>query len=167
MPLIKMRVFKYLPAKLYGFLNNPADYPDLVVYFHLGEFKPGDFPFHALPCMGCTGCAWSTTPPSPVLGEWVDVELPFDPLSPPNTGNRAPKALSVTRTSPTLCLRGLVESFDAMRGYGFIRGEDGTSYHLHRSEVLRGLLPVVGEEVRFFSGTRDGRPRACYVKICR
>jgi len=78
----------------------------------------------------------------------------------------SPRALKVVRVNPPQSLLGVVERFDAFRGYGFIKGEDDLVYHLHRSEIVDGHIPVAEQEVRFFSGTRQNRPRACYVKIC-
>ena len=46
-------------------------------------------------------------------------------------------------------------------------GSDHISYHLHESEVVDGRLPVTGRQVVFYPGLREGRPRACHVKVCR
>jgi len=56
--------------------------------------------------------------------------------------------------------------FDAQRGFGFVVGEDGVSYHLHTSEILDHKIPLKGQTVMFFPGVRQGRPRACHVKVC-
>ena len=62
---------------------------------------------------------------------------------------------------------GVVESFDTQRRYGFIMGSDNTSYHLHESEVIDSRLPMAGRYVVFYPGIREGRPRACHVRVCR
>lgn len=159
-----MRVSKYLPERLFGFVINDAG---LEVYFQRGKFDPGTHQT-ATPtpvCSACRGCSWATLAPGPLPGERVRVELSFDPADPP-VGERAPRASRVLRLNPPTLVQGVVESFDVHRGYGFVRGEDGLSYHLHRSEVLDGYLPVKDNLVRFFAGSRQARPRACYVKTC-
>lgn len=152
----RMRVQKYLPNRLFGF----AGVGDAQVFFHLGIFQPGRE--HPPRCSKCEGCSWAVTPPPPVLGEEVDVT--FEPT--PGT-TRAPSATRVVRVTPPVVTEGRVEVFDAQRGYGFIAGKDGQSHYLHASEVLEGKTPVIGTTVRFFVGTRQGKPRACHVRICR
>ena len=61
--------------------------------------------------------------------------------------------------------QGVIEKLVADRGFGFINGDDGVYYHLHRSEVLNGRYPLPGSNVRFYVGYRECRPRACYVEI--
>ena len=80
---------------------------------------------------------------------------------------RAPRASRVTRCDVPVLLLGVVESFDAVRRYGFVQGTDQVSYHLHQSEIFRGRLPLAGNQTTFFAGVREGRPRACHVKVCR
>ena len=105
-----MRVCKYLPEKLYGFV---ADEQGNEVFFHLGAFQPGD---NAM-----------VSPPPPVLGERVEVEIDEESRA----GKRAPRAKRVVRVASPIQIEGIVESFDPSRGYGFIAGEDGQVYHLH------------------------------------
>lgn len=170
MSVILMRIHKYIPERLYGFT---VDSEGLQVFFHLGAFQPG------LPakspliggheskhpsCQSCTreSCLWAESPPPPVLGEPVQVEVEIDPV---DTG-KAPRATKVLRIQTPLALRGLVETFDATRGYGFIKGDDGTSYHLHQSELLDGRIPRTGQSVMFYAGIRLDKPRACHIKVC-
>jgi len=141
---IVMRVHKYIPNKLYGFA---VDDEDQQVFFHLGSFKPGDFKIDP--------------PPPPILGELVEVELEDDEPTP----GKAPKAKSVSRTECPFLIGGIVETFDSHRGYGFILGDDGKSYHLHKSEVLGGRMPLIQHKVRFYAGMRQGKPRACHVEL--
>lgn len=154
-----MRVHKYIPDRLYGFV---IDGQGREAFFHLGSFDPGvlvDPPT----CASCTdaSCAWVDAPPPPILGEVVEVEVDLS-----GTGDRAPRASRVHRLEAPKLIQGRVETFDSFRGYGFIIGADGVSYHLHKSEVLNGRLPTAEQKVSFFAGTRQGRPRACHVKVC-
>jgi cold shock CspA family protein len=137
-----MRVLKYLPKKLFGFV---VDEDGQQVFFHIRAFKWGDF---------------ATTPP-PIIGEEVDVE--FDESSTSN--GKAPKAHTVWRLTEPRASFGVVEDFNEQRGYGFIKTEDGRSHYLHRSEMKDGRLPMPGMEVSFFEGFRQGRTRACYVSL--
>ena len=136
-----LSVAKYFPERLYGFLRD-ADGSD--VYFHVGDFDPK-----------------SWVDPPPIVGERVDVVLDFDQ---PTVG-QAKKALKVTRMDAPREVEGVVVSFGAERGWGFITGDDGTDYYLHRSEVLQGLLPAEKQRVTFYAGYKNDRPRACYVRI--
>lgn len=137
-----MRVDKYLPQKLYGFL---ADDEGSQVFFHLGSFQS---PFREEPF------------PPPVLGELVTVEV-----MPPLQDGKAPRAKAVSRTVPAKLVEGTVDTFDHRTGYGFINGNDGTAYYLHVSEVQYGRLPMRGQRVRFYAGFKAGRPRACHVEV--
>jgi len=144
---LNMEVHKYIPSRLYGFVKGEDGRE---VFFHLGVFKPGAFP--------------TDPPPPPILGEPVLVEVGTQD-SPDNRPGKAPRALSVVRVQEPVQFVGIVETFDTHRGYGFIVGEDGISYHLHNSEVLDGRTPLAGDRVRFYAGTRQGRPRACHVNV--
>ena len=171
MSVLLMRIHKYIPERLYGFTVDSAG---LQVFFHLGAFHPGSLPLLSLPggrevkqhptCQSCTrgSCLWAESPPPPILGEPVKVEVEIDPE---NT-SKAPRATKVLRIQTPMTLRGLVETFDATRGYGFIKGDDGTSYHLHKSELLDGRIPRTGQLVMFYAGIRLDKPRACHIKVC-
>ncbi len=159
---IQMRVHKYIPDRLYGFAVEDSTGQE--VFFHLGDFDPGS-PLSTVPrCGACppVGCSWASTAPPPILGESVDVIVDLGSVQ----GDRAPRADRVTRLRTPIALSGEVETFDSFRGYGFIVGTDGISYHLHKSEVLDGRLPLPKQTVVFFAGVRQGRPRACHVKVC-
>lgn len=155
-------VHKYIPEKLYGFALDPQTSQQ--VFFHLGVFKPGVLARPGRPPLCHQGlCTWPSVAPPPILGEPVRVILGPDA---DDSKERAPKAALVERlTSPTP-LSGIVETFDATRGFGFIQGTDGTTYHLHKSEVLDGRMPLPALPVVFFAGIRQDRPRACHVRVC-
>lgn len=155
---MKMCIHKYIPNSLYGFA---IDEDGQQVFFHLGAFNS---PLsHEIParCRSCGKCTWGESSPPPILGETVLV----DGLSetPPNL---APRAKSVFRDQKPVVVEGVVDVFDANRGFGFVRGHDNIIYHLHRSEMVDGRLPVPGHKVMFYAGVRQGKPRACHVKVC-
>ena len=156
----RMRVVKYIPDQLYGFVEDERG----EAFFHLGVFHPGDAKAAHKRCRACPhrGCTWDQLPPPPILGEMTDTQVGDSPVDP----KQAPRAIKVLRVCSPVAVEGIVETFDGQRGYGFLRGEDGESYHLHRSELLEGRLPLQGQRALFFAGTRQGRPRACHVRIC-
>lgn len=162
MSVVRMRVLKYIPNKCYGFLL--ADGGEQV-FFPLAVFDHGPFPRTGLHCKGCPAgtCVWTQTAPPPVLGEEVEVEMPAE-IDPDPA--KAPRALRVRRLTFPMNLLGIVECFDTIRGYGYVRGEDGVVYHLHRSEVLADATPRPTQQVMFYAGVRQSRPRACHVKVC-
>jgi len=155
-PKFRMRVIKYIPTKLYGFSRDDSGFE---VFFHLAVFQPGPEiePFPTSSCPDLT-----VDPPPPILGEPVDVESVVG-----EPGGKAPRADRVTRIITPRMIIGIVESFDTQRRYGFVMGSDNTSYHLHESEILDGRLPIAGRQVVFYPGIREGRPRACHVRVCR
>ncbi len=161
MPNFRMRVIKYIPDKLYGFCGDDEGFE---VFFHLATFQPGTSVdvAHCPNCHGQPRCGLPEDPPPPILGEWVQVESAAG-----TPGGRAPRADLVVREVTPRMIVGVVESFDTQRRYGFVMGSDQISYHLHESEVIDGRLPIAGRKIVFFPGQREGRPRACHVKVCR
>jgi len=158
---IRMVVVKYIPDSLYGFARDPDGNQ---VFFHQGVFQPGETPDPTALCTRCTtatDCTWSRTPPPPVLGEEVDVEV--DPHDSPG---KAPRAQRVTRVTPPRVILGHVDSFDPHRGFGFARGDDQVTYHLHKSEIADGRIPLTRQTVVFYAGVRLDKPRACHVRVC-
>lgn len=107
------------------------------VFFHASHFNP-----------------MSPGGPPPLLGEFVDVELAEEG-----------RASSVRRVRSMPPITGVVDSFDAKTGWGFIRGDDRVSYFLHRSDVVHNRLLVRGQRVQFHAGHKNHRPRACYVEV--
>jgi len=138
-----MHIHRYLVAKMYGFLR---DEEGREAFFHLACFEHGP--------------GGGDDPPPPIAGEHVEVHVDFDLGS----GRKAPRADRVIRLSDTTPVRGRVEKFDTVRGYGFIQSGD-QSLFLHRSEVRENHVPKPGDEVEFYPGLRDGNPRACHVRI--
>jgi cold shock CspA family protein len=159
---MRMRVSKYLPEKLYGFTEGSSEADQ--VFFHLGAFDPKGAWMRTPRCSLCprNGCSWALAAPPPILGELVEVTL----CDGPQPEGKAPKALRVERMVAPQAISGTVETFDSQRGYGFLKGDDGKSYHLHRSEVAEGRIPLPGQLVMFYAGIRQGKPRACHVRIC-
>lgn len=156
----RLRVYKYIPERMYGFAGDGTG----EVFFHLRVFQPGSVWDHPTKCQSCSdeGCVWSDAPPLPIIGEEVEVIVEDG-----DSNRGAPRAAKVSRTNTPMTGQGQVETFDANLGYGFIRGFDGESYYLHRSEVQEGRMPLAGQIVMFYVGSRKGRPRACHVKICK
>ena len=153
---------KYIPEKLYGFCRGDDGFD---VFFHLAVFHPGgDVPVAR--CSNCSGyprCQVTGDAPPPILGESVLVESDAG-----HPEKKAPRAQRVERLVTPQMIVGVVELFDTQRRYGFVKGSDQVSYHLHESEIVDGRLPIVShQQVVFFPGEREGRPRACHVKVCR
>jgi cold shock CspA family protein len=138
-----MRVEMYAPEKLYGFAETEVDR----VFFHLETFIGGTWP------------GIEASPP-PLVGERVRVTFTPNPDS-----DKPPRASLVERVEAPVQVDGVVDSFNTTRGWGFIKGSDGVSYYLHRSEVPGGKLPLPNQEASFFVGFKRGRPRACYVRL--
>lgn len=157
---LRMKVHKYIPDRLFGFCVG-ADGSQ--VFFHLATFHPGEAVIKRCKNCSTTGCSWVDAPPPPILGEEVEVTL--DPESQVQE-SRAPRAARVERVAEPRLIGGVVDMFDGHRGFGFVLGDDGVSYHLHTSEILDKRIPRKGQTVMLFPGTRQGRPRACHVKVC-
>lgn len=135
----------YNPSKLYGFARSPETGAE--VFFHREVFWSGE--------------SGSDSQPPPVVGELVQVE--FDPAT--SRDGKPPRASKVERVKQQVLLHGRVDQFDEGKGWGFLTSDEGVSYHLHRSEVLGGRLPLPGSRVSFYGGSRKDRPRACYVTV--
>jgi cold shock CspA family protein len=151
-----MEVIKYIPERMYGFLRDPSGGE---VFFHLRVFRTTAHWDRSSNCQACSvACQWADAPPPPILGEKVEVTM--------DTTSEKPRAQKVLRAMAPKPLLGKVDIFDVTRGYGFIHGSDAGVYHLHRCEVTDGRIPLPGQTVMFFPGSRQGKPRACHVKIC-
>jgi cold shock CspA family protein len=133
---------------MYGFLK---DDEDLEVFFHLGTFVPHESEEEPVP---------------PIPGEEVDVEMGHPPMG----SDKAPRAARVYRLHAPQKLTGVVEKFDNSRGYGYViieREGQEVRYFLHKSEVYSDKIPLTDDEVEFYEGMREGKTRACNVKILR
>jgi cold shock CspA family protein len=93
--------------------------------------------------------------PLPICGELVEAEIV-------ERGDGRYRAVSLRRLTRPQRLWGRVKSFDGNKGWGFITS-GGETYYLHRSDLIAPFFPVVGLEVTFFPGEKNGRSRACYV----
>lgn len=154
--MLDMQILKYLPERMYGFLLNSQKQE---IFFHLRFFQPLAAKWEKNSyCSHCAiPCPWAESSPPPIVGESVSVEMDSSGLL---------RAQKVIRLTPPVPMQGRVETFDALRGYGFISGQDGITYHLHRCEVLEGRLPLLNQQVTFYAGSRQNKPRACHIKLC-
>lgn len=137
-----MRVRKYIQDRHYGFLS---DNSGREAFFHASVFDGG---------------AKEDSPP-PVAGEEVLVDVDLDGTK----EGVAARATRVRRLEEPKLLNGRVSSFNPERGFGFVEGEDGVTYYLHRSEVMGGRLPLSGLKVTFRVSEQKHRARACYVEV--
>lgn len=133
-----MLVYRYYPTQQYGFAQNAQG----EMFFHLSSFHDGG----------------AGVPP--ILGENVLVD---GVLGAPH--RRPQRASRVTRVTPPVAKTGRVLSYNHTSLYGFVQTPGGEVYHLHASEILEGRLPLVGDLIDFYHGTREGKPRACYVRV--
>jgi len=90
----------------------------------------------------------------------VDIEFDADIVR-----GTAPRATQVQRRVQPLKLEGRVKSFESAKGWGFLLGEDGIECFLHRSDVIDGKIPIRGQRVVYYRGTKLGKPRAFYVEV--
>jgi len=137
-----MTIHKYISHKFYGFAIDPHG---TQVFFHLSDFDTAGENV------------------SPIAGEDVHVIVDLKSMNPAQT--KAIKADKVIRVREPRQVVGKIDVYYDTRDYGFILGEDGVSYHVHKHEMLDNKYPLVGSQVRFYAGIRQERPRACYVEI--
>mgnify|MGYP003638976237 CR=1 FL=1 len=126
----------FSPDRGYGFVSKDGE----EVFFYVDSFErlvPGG--------------------PPPLLGEPVIVEG----IEPSTKG--APKASVVRRIRPPAPLTGAIRNFDVRGGWGFLLGDDGVEYFLHRSDIHSGKMPIKGGRVQFYPCSKKGKPRACHV----
>ncbi len=136
------RVLKYIPDRMYGFVST-AD--GCVVFFHLGNFIPGN--------------DIKDDPVQPLIGEEVLIETAIEPTK--DTTIRAKKVIRINQPQKHY---GIVKSFDANRGYGFITaGYDNNFFH--RSDVIDKRILISGNRVEFYLGEKSGKVRCCYVRL--
>ena len=134
---MRMKVSKYVPSGLYGFLSDDSQKD---VFFHLSAFDPGAYVGDA--------------PVPPIVGETLEVTTTDG------------KVVQCERLETPVGVRGEINWFSEEKGYGFITGDDNESYYLHKTEILDGRLPLKGRRVSFFVTKQERVPlRACYVSI--
>jgi len=61
-------------------------------------------------------------------------------------------------------MKGTVKFFNAMKGYGFIAGEDDKEYFVHQSALEEGTSLDEGDSVEFEPTEGDRGPKAENVK---
>lgn len=135
-------VRKYVPNGTYGFLKTPTG----EVFFHLWVFD-------------------ALGGPPPIVGEAVEVEVRGDK---PEQG--LPRADRVVRVIAPEMKTGTITKFDQIRGYGFVTDTEGSTYYLHKSDMVGLSTPLPGVSVKFFVGSYSDeghRPRACHVTLGR
>lgn len=94
--------------------------------------------------------------PQPVLGEKVLVGQI-------KMSDKNPKSFLVKRLQTPLLLTGKVKSFDSVKGWGFAESYTGL-YFIHKSDFLESFVPVIGSEIQYYAGKKQGKNRACYIK---
>ncbi len=62
-------------------------------------------------------------------------------------------------------MKGKVKNFDPLKGYGFITGEDGKDYFVHKSALKEGVNLAPGADVTFDGVQGDRGPKAENVAI--
>ena len=64
-------------------------------------------------------------------------------------------------------MRGAIKRMWSVKGFGFIRGEDGLDYFVHRTAVLGAAFETVreGQRVTFEPMRHDKGPRAEQVQL--
>jgi len=62
-------------------------------------------------------------------------------------------------------MKGIVQHYDIRKGYGFIRGDDGTIIFVHKSAIpFFDIFLTPGEAVEYQIGTSQRGPKAIDVK---
>lgn len=62
-------------------------------------------------------------------------------------------------------MKGTVKFFNEMKGFGFIAGEDGKEYFVHKSGLDEGTTLRENQAVEFDVEQGDRGPKAVRVKI--
>ena len=61
-------------------------------------------------------------------------------------------------------MKGTVKFFNAMKGFGFIAGDDGKEYFVHQSGLQEGVTLNDNDAVEFDVEEGDRGPKAANVK---
>lgn len=61
-------------------------------------------------------------------------------------------------------MKGTVKFFNEMKGFGFIAGEDGKEYFVHKSGLEEGVSLRENDAVEFDVEQGDKGPKAVHVK---
>ena len=62
-------------------------------------------------------------------------------------------------------MKGTVKFFNAMKGFGFIAGEDGKEYFVHKTGLKEGVVINEGDAVTFDVVQGDKGPKADNVAL--
>ena len=62
-------------------------------------------------------------------------------------------------------MNGTVKFFDEGKGFGFIAGEDGKEYFVHKTALGEGMIIGENDQVTFDIEQGDRGPKAVNVKI--
>jgi CspA family cold shock protein len=61
-------------------------------------------------------------------------------------------------------MKGKIKFFNAMKGFGFVAGEDGKEYFIHKSALAEGVILHENDAVTFDVEEGDRGPKAVNVK---
>ena len=61
-------------------------------------------------------------------------------------------------------MKGTVKFFNVMKGFGFIAGEDGKEYFVHKSGLAEGVTLSENDTVTFDTEQGDRGPKAVNVR---
>lgn len=64
-------------------------------------------------------------------------------------------------------MKGTVKFFNQMKGFGFIAGEDGKEYFVHKSALEEGVNLRENDAVEFDLEQGDKGPKAVNVKLIK